>query len=172
MAEGELQLDSESKFKARAGEIARRWMNAGLAPLLIGLQGDLGSGKTTWVRGMLEGLGHAGRVPSPTYTLVETYALEKITLVHVDLYRLSTSDDTDSQAEIESLGLRDWLEQSSTWLLVEWPDRSPLLASRCDLRVAFEAGAGEQRTLRFSALSRLGETALKELALYSKSASS
>ena len=167
MLEEALRFDSESSLKARAGETARRWLSLGAEPLLVGLQGDLGSGKTTWVRGMLEGLGHSGRVPSPTYTLVETYPLEAVTLVHVDLYRLGASRDSDIAAEIESLGLRDWFGKRATWLLVEWPERALPLASRCDLTLALEDAGEERRTLRMCALTARGESALKELAEHS-----
>ena len=159
-----LCFDSESSLKTRAGEIARAWLDLGNEPLLVGLQGGLGSGKTTWVRGMLEGLGYAGRVPSPTYTLVESYPLEALTLVHVDLYRLGVSSDSEITAEIESLGLRDWLGKPAIWLLVEWPERAPQLASRCDLTVFFEHSGEERRTLCLRALSPRGESALKGLA--------
>jgi tRNA threonylcarbamoyladenosine biosynthesis protein TsaE len=158
-----LRLDSESSLKAAAAEIACRWLDSGADPLLVGLQGDLGSGKTTWVRGMLEGLGYRGRVPSPTYTLIEIYALERVTLVHVDLYRLGTSNEPAGSEELESLGLRDWLAKSATWLLVEWPERAPQLASGCDLIITFETGGAEQRTLRAQARSARGEAALSGL---------
>ena len=69
-----IELDSESKLTELAGAFARALRSERVWPLVIGLRGDLGSGKTTWVRAMLRGLGYAGRVPSPTYTLLEQYA--------------------------------------------------------------------------------------------------
>ena len=83
---------------------------------VVFLDGDLGAGKTTLVRGILGGLGHGGAVPSPTYTLVEHYSLARREIYHFDLYRL------EQPAELEMIGLRDMLD-SSPLLLVEWPER-------------------------------------------------
>ena len=84
MGEPELiaELGSESAFAELAGECARAWRAAHAWPLVLGLTGDLGSGKTTWVRAMSRGLGYEGRVPSPTYTLLEHYPCGELTLVH------------------------------------------------------------------------------------------
>lgn len=91
-------------------------------PLVIYLEGSLGAGKTTLARSLLRGLGHGGRVPSPTYTLVEPYELPWGRVLHLDLYRLADG------AELEYLGLGDDLT-GRTLLLVEWPrqggDRLP-----------------------------------------------
>jgi tRNA threonylcarbamoyladenosine biosynthesis protein TsaE len=81
--------------------------------LIVYLQGDLGVGKTTLVRGLLRALGHKGRVPSPTYTLVEPYELQGRSLQHLDLYRIADPD------ELEFLGVRDM----AGVLLIEWPER-------------------------------------------------
>ncbi len=156
-------LDSEAALKARAGVVARCWLDLAPDSLLVGLHGDLGAGKTTWVRGMLEGLGYAGRVPSPTYTLLEHYVFEAVTVVHVDLYRLTASGEPADARELESLGLRDWLAQRHTWLFVEWPERAPALAARCDVAIGFELAGAERRTVRLQPQAEAGERALKAL---------
>ncbi len=104
-------------------------------PLVIHLEGDLGAGKTSLVRGLLAGLGHGGRVPSPTYTLVEPYTTGAFRLLHVDLYRLR------DPAELDDLGLADDLAGAAGQgltgvLLAEWPDRGGDRLMPADLVVA------------------------------------
>lgn len=107
----------------------------GAPPFLqVQLHGDLGAGKTTLARGFLRALGYSGVVRSPTYTLVETYALGAITVVHADLYRL-----LDAQ-EFAALGLRDLALDGHIWL-IEWPERAGPWLAAADLDVLLQAHA-------------------------------
>lgn len=159
MGEPELigELGSEQAFTALAASFARGLRAASVWPLALGLRGDLGSGKTTWVRAMLRGLGYAGRVPSPTYTLLEQYACDGVSVVHLDLYRLR------GDAELENLGLRDWLAEPMRWVVVEWPERAPRLAARCDLTLDFAIAPSGGRRVTAWAGSDVGIEALVPL---------
>jgi tRNA threonylcarbamoyladenosine biosynthesis protein TsaE len=157
MGESELIQDfrTEAELIDSAGVFARRLRTAPCGALLIGVRGDLGAGKTTWVRGMLRGLGYAQRVPSPTYTLLEHYALEGLAVVHLDLYRLRAEE------ELENLGLRDWLARPDTWVLVEWPERAPRLEQSCDLSIVLAELGTVGRRIRLTARTATGNEALR-----------
>ncbi|WP_338245296.1 tRNA (adenosine(37)-N6)-threonylcarbamoyltransferase complex ATPase subunit type 1 TsaE [Aurantiacibacter hainanensis] len=83
---------------------------------VVALSGGLGTGKTTLSRAILLALGHEGEVPSPTFTIVETYEHLDPPVVHADFYRL------EDPQEAEQLGLDDYREGAA--LLAEWPDHA------------------------------------------------
>ena len=155
----------EGRFREQASKIAQTWQSQGGGNLVVGLEGELGSGKTTWVRAMLEGLGYQGRVPSPTYTLLEQYELTDLSVVHLDLYRLpeSVRSKEEQASEFEALGVREWLAKSGTWLLGEWPSRSPQFCAHSDIWIDFEFLGPYERRLVLSERSEIGRNFLDQL---------
>ncbi len=136
------------------------------AGLVVYLHGDLGAGKTTFVRGVLHGLGHLGKVKSPTYTLVETYELESYqiyvnkvfnyTFYHFDLYRFIDEN------EWEAAGFRDYFNPQSV-CMVEWPEKAEhvLPTPDIDVRLSLLNLDSKGRKIQFSAASPLGVQCLK-----------
>jgi tRNA threonylcarbamoyladenosine biosynthesis protein TsaE len=120
------------------GARVARAQPAGGAFTVIYLCGELGSGKTTLVRGFLQGLGYTGVVRSPTYTLIELYPLAGQVFLHADLYRLQ------DPSELESTGIRDYAQAGYVWL-IEWPERAQGHLPGADLVLALSFAAHAHR---------------------------
>ena len=137
---------------AAATEALGERLAQSVTPGVVYLQGDLGAGKTTLTRGLLRGLGHQGKVRSPTYTLVEPYRFADFVVYHLDLYRLADPE------ELEWLGVRDMLAERAL-LLIEWPERGAGELPAADLVIHLEY-AGSGRLVTLDAASAAGEQLL------------
>ena len=123
--------------------------------LTVFLQGNLGMGKTTLCRGVLQHFGHQGAVKSPTYTLVEPYDMAAAVVYHFDLYRLADPE------ELEYLGIRDYFAVPAL-RLIEWPDKGAGVLPDADVTVQIER-AGEGRRLCCRGDSERGAAVLQRL---------
>lgn len=123
--------------------------------LAIWLVGDLGAGKTTLTRGLLRALHYAGRVKSPTYTLVEIYPFSSFNLYHFDLYRFIDPE------EWEEAGFREYFNPESV-CLVEWPEKGGEFLPAPDLEIRLEID-GDGRLAKLSGRSEEGRRCVEKL---------
>jgi tRNA threonylcarbamoyladenosine biosynthesis protein TsaE len=166
-------LDTITQYcrqEADTAQLAQRFATSirkglGLNPknhLNIALEGDLGAGKTTFARFLIQGLGYAGKVKSPTYTLCEPYLLQsdncQYSAHHFDLYRMR------DPLEWQEAGFAEYFDVPG-FCLIEWPQRAEGTLPPFDIEISLEAGKNEnERTIRISALSELGFALLKDIA--------
>lgn len=112
------------------------------------LHGDLGAGKTTLVRGVLRGLGYAGKVKSPTFSLVELYEFSRLYFYHFDFYRI------DRPEEWEEAGFRECFNDDSA-CLIEWPGKAGNSLPPADVKIEFKF-ADSGRVMEVSSLTDAG----------------
>ena len=137
----------ELATQAFAQALAKR---SAIADTLIELHGDLGAGKTTFTRHLLAALGVHGRIKSPTYAVVEPYALDNgLNIWHFDFYRFN------DPREWEEAGFRD-IFASSGLKLVEWPDKAGEYLPQADLVIAIELLADDTRQVTLTAQTQTG----------------
>jgi len=142
---------------ACAASAARLAACAALRDAFVELEGPLGAGKTTFARHLLHALGVEGRVKSPTYAVVETYALAGLAISHFDFYRF------DDPQEWEDAGLRD-LFGAPGLKLVEWAEKAAPLLPVPDLRVTIAPHDDTARGVRFDAMTPRGVQLIQNLA--------
>jgi tRNA threonylcarbamoyladenosine biosynthesis protein TsaE len=146
-AESSVLAPDESTMLRLAAGMARCLPSG--TPLVLYLQGDLGSGKTTLARGMLRALGEQGAVRSPTYGLIAEYDTPQGRVLHLDLYRLRVPE------ELAALGLADFLADTRLWL-VEWPEQAQgARLPPADAQVSIDV-EGQGRRLQLQSCSDVG----------------
>ena len=148
-------LQDEAGTAAIGAALARA-----LAPgLAIHLHGDLGAGKTTLTRAMLHAAGYTGHVRSPTYTLVEPYAVmidgQQVEVLHFDLYRLASAE------EFLDAGFREHFGEQAI-CIVEWPEKAAPVLPSPDIEVLLSI-SGRGRDIELQALSDQGYQCLDRL---------
>jgi tRNA threonylcarbamoyladenosine biosynthesis protein TsaE len=122
---------------------------------IIFLKGDLGAGKTTFVRGFLNALGHSGNVKSPTYTLIEPYSINGRNIYHFDLYRINDPE------ELEAIGIRDYCDGESI-CLYEWPEQGQGVLPEADIILSL-SHTESAREVKIEAKSAKGEQILSRI---------
>jgi len=148
----ELNSDHNASTLFLPDEAATLALGAALAPALLSgqasgmvifLEGDLGAGKTTLVRGLLRALGYADKVKSPTYTMIELYAISRLNLYHFDFYRFDLAE------EFLDAGFDEYFAGEGI-CLVEWPEKAGAYLPPADLRLRLSVLAdGRRAELRY-----------------------
>jgi len=129
--------------------------------LNISLEGDLGAGKTTFARYLIQAMGHEGKVKSPTYTLCEPYTLQfkdqAITVHHFDLYRMR------DPLEWQEAGFSEHFDIPGI-CLIEWPEKAEGTLPGFDIQIQLTAGADEnERAIKINTITQSGKMALQEI---------
>jgi len=122
---------------------------------VIYLRGELGAGKTTFVRGLLNAMGYSGNVKSPTYTLIEPYLINDRDVYHFDLYRINDPE------ELETMGIRDYCDGKSICLF-EWPEQGNDVLPPADIILTL-AHSDPGREVNIESRSSHGEDILNQL---------
>ena len=145
-----LVWNSEADTEAFARQLAAQ---PGIANAFISLHGDLGAGKTTFVRHLLRALGVQGRIKSPTYAVVEPHEAGALAIWHFDFYRFS------DPREWEDAGFRD-IFASPGLKLAEWPDKAAAMLPTPDLVLRLDVAADDTRTVHLHAGTAAGQALL------------
>ena len=152
LASKQFILIDESATIAMGNKLADAVRNELKQFIVAYLNGDLGAGKTTLTRGFVQGMGHNGKVKSPTYTLVEPYDLGPWKIYHFDLYRLADPE------ELEFIGIRDYFAEKCC-SFIEWPEKGYGLLANADISLNMTYD-DEQRIIIIQAHTVLGKQLL------------
>ena len=153
-SETTLSWQTEDDTRHFAASLASVLATTAPSSLFVTLEGELGAGKTTFVRHLLQTMGVTGRIKSPTYAVVESY--DMINLWHFDFYRFN-----DPQ-EWEEAGFRD-IFAGPGYKLAEWPQKAEGLLPEPDIAILIVANMDESRTVALCAHTPMGEQVVRSL---------
>ena len=145
----------EAATQAFANRLAERLLHLGLDGCIT-LEGELGAGKTTWVRHLLRALGVPGRIKSPTYAVVEPYELDALNIWHFDFYRFN------DPREWEEAGFRD-IFASPGLKLAEWPEKAASMLPIADVDLHIQTETDSMRRVQLHAHTTTGQALLQSL---------
>lgn len=109
--------------------------------LVISLEGDLGTGKTTFTQGFAEGLGIKEKIQSPTYVILKIYKIKKYDFIHIDAYRVGPKD-------FATLGWKEFVKDPKNIILVEWGNKIKKILPKSALRILFTHQKGDERKIK------------------------
>jgi tRNA threonylcarbamoyladenosine biosynthesis protein TsaE len=130
-------------------DIGQAFSTCLVTPLVVTFAGEIGAGKTTFIRALIRALGYTSTIKSPTFSIVESYQTSAFLLHHFDLYRMQTED------ELDYIGFRDYFTDTAI-CLIEWPERAEETLAGADISITLEL-KGTGRVLQWSANTWHGE---------------
>lgn len=138
------QTTSQNQTKKLAAEIAKNIPESG--PMIFGLEGELGAGKTTFVQGFAKALGVEEKVLSPTFLILKEFNIpnSKRILYHIDCYRIEGPKD------ILQLGWKDIIENKNSIVMIEWPERIAEILPEDIKIIRFTHNGGDKRTIEIT----------------------
>lgn len=129
---------------AKTKEFSKNFAKDIKPPQILALYGNLGSGKTTFIQGLAEGLGIKKRILSPTFVFIRRYSFGKdLKFYHVDLYRLN------SERDVESIGLKEILEEKAI-IAIEWPEKVGKILPKDLIEIKLETISESKRKIQIS----------------------
>lgn len=149
-------LDNELQTQALARDLAQAIEKQQdlQKPLRLYFIGEIGAGKSCFIRELLQTLGVKQKIKSPTFSIIESYQTDSDLFVHMDLYRLMDEE------ELEYLGLDEY-ELDASIILIEWPEKVSCLAS-CDLNIKLDSiDFGQKRKISIQSISKTGKIILQ-----------
>ena len=138
-----LTLSSLEDTKNLGQEIAKEILKRkDKSAFIVFLDGDLGTGKTTLVKEIIFALGIKEKVKSPTFTIIEPYELNDKNIYHIDLYRIN------DPSELETIGLREYLNESEAIIFIEWPEKSFGFLKKFNLKISLKHSSEKERNCK------------------------
>ena len=136
-----MEMMIETYSQSETEEFGRRFAKALLPGNVVAVYGDLGAGKTAFVRGVIHGMGKEVPVSSPTFSIVNEYYIPGGKIAHFDMYRIG------SEEELYGTGFYDYLDGKNI-ILMEWSENVPFAVDEDAIRITIEKGEGDTRRIR------------------------
>ncbi len=147
------------KFKIKSEKdtetLAKKFNQSISLPIIVGLNGELGSGKTVFVRSLIRAYNKNEKVKSPTFSLVEEYKFNKINIIHIDLYRIKKN-------EKNYLNYPDYISENSL-IIIEWVKNDKKIMLKSDIIIEINIMGKDQREINIDAISIKGKSVIQNI---------
>jgi tRNA threonylcarbamoyladenosine biosynthesis protein TsaE len=147
------------KFKIKSEKdteiLAKKFNQSISLPIIVGINGELGSGKSVFVRSLIRSYNKNEKVKSPTFSLVEEYKFKKINIIHIDLYRIKKN-------EKNYLNYPDYISENSL-IIIEWVKNDKKIMLKSDIIIEINIMEKDQREIKIDAISIKGKRIIQNI---------